>query len=167
MPRADFYLIDKPRFREQPLLLVCELAKRGFAANLPILVLARDAARKTTAAPTRAGATPPKGRLLTQQGGQHHRQTLGMIQPVQGGELVTYGMGGPVLGHAAPDEAVEGQAGGPHQVRAEITKPGVNRALLFEYGWGARIRTWVWRNQNPLPYRLATPQFFKRTILLL
>ena len=25
-------------------------------------------------------------------------------------------------------------------------------------GWGARIRTWEWRNQNPLPYRLATPQ---------
>src|SRR5438552_4074264 len=24
-------------------------------------------------------------------------------------------------------------------------------------GWGARIRTWEWRNQNPLPYRLATP----------
>ncbi len=24
-------------------------------------------------------------------------------------------------------------------------------------GWGARIRTWVWRNQNPLPYHLATP----------
>lgn len=45
MPRADFYLIDKPRFREQPLLLVCELAKRGFAANLPILVLARDTAQ--------------------------------------------------------------------------------------------------------------------------
>jgi DNA polymerase-3 subunit chi len=45
VPRADFYLIDKPRFREQPLLLVCELAKRGFAANLPILVLARDAAQ--------------------------------------------------------------------------------------------------------------------------
>jgi len=45
MPRADFYLIDKPRFREQPLLLVCELAKRGYAANLAILVLARDAAQ--------------------------------------------------------------------------------------------------------------------------
>ena len=45
MPRADFYLIDKPRFREQPLLLVCELARRGYAANLPILVLARDAAQ--------------------------------------------------------------------------------------------------------------------------
>ena len=24
--------------------------------------------------------------------------------------------------------------------------------------WGARIRTWEWRNQNPLPYHLATPQ---------
>ncbi|QIL21487.1 DNA polymerase III subunit chi [Thermomonas sp. HDW16] len=45
MPRADFYLIAKERFREEPLLLVCELAKRGFAANLPILVLARDAAQ--------------------------------------------------------------------------------------------------------------------------
>ena len=45
MPRADFYLIDKPRFREQPLLLVCELSKRGYAANLSILVLARDAAQ--------------------------------------------------------------------------------------------------------------------------
>jgi hypothetical protein len=25
-------------------------------------------------------------------------------------------------------------------------------------GWGARIRTWEWRYQKPLPYRLATPQ---------
>jgi len=43
--RADFYLIDKPRFREQPLLLVCELAKKAFAARLPLLVLARDFAQ--------------------------------------------------------------------------------------------------------------------------
>ena len=43
MPRADFYLIQKPRFREQPLLLVCELARKAFDANLPTLVLARDA----------------------------------------------------------------------------------------------------------------------------
>jgi DNA polymerase-3 subunit chi len=42
MPRADFYLIDKPRFREQPLLLVCELAKRAYASQQPTLVLARD-----------------------------------------------------------------------------------------------------------------------------
>jgi len=45
VPRADFYLIAKERFREEPLLLVCELAKRGFAADQPILVLARDAAQ--------------------------------------------------------------------------------------------------------------------------
>ena len=42
MPKADFYLIDKPRFREEPLLLVCELAKRAFEAQLPTLVLARS-----------------------------------------------------------------------------------------------------------------------------
>ena len=45
MQRAHFYLIDKPRFREQPLLLVCELAKRAHAANLPTLILARDMAQ--------------------------------------------------------------------------------------------------------------------------
>ncbi|MBA2079320.1 DNA polymerase III subunit chi [Rhodanobacter sp. PCA2] len=45
MPRADFYLIDKPRFREQPLLLVCELAKRAFATQQPALILARDHAQ--------------------------------------------------------------------------------------------------------------------------
>ena len=45
MPRADFYLINKPRFREEPLLLVCELAKKAFAANLSALILARDMAQ--------------------------------------------------------------------------------------------------------------------------
>lgn len=44
--RADFYLIDsKPRFREQPLLLVCELAKKAYAAQQPALILARDYAQ--------------------------------------------------------------------------------------------------------------------------
>ncbi len=42
MLRADFYLIDKPRFRDDPLLLVCELAKRAFAAEQPTLILARS-----------------------------------------------------------------------------------------------------------------------------
>lgn len=42
MPRADFYLIDKPRFREEPLLLVCELARKAFDAGLPTLVYARS-----------------------------------------------------------------------------------------------------------------------------
>ncbi|PKM08829.1 MAG: DNA polymerase III subunit chi [Gammaproteobacteria bacterium HGW-Gammaproteobacteria-4] len=41
--RADFYLIAKPRFLEQPLLLVCELAKRALAAGQTLLILARDA----------------------------------------------------------------------------------------------------------------------------
>ena len=30
-------------------------------------------------------------------------------------------------------------------------------ANYLDPGWGARIRTWEWRNQNPLPYHLATP----------
>ena len=42
MPRADFYLIDKPRFRDDPLLLVCELARRAFAAGQATLILARS-----------------------------------------------------------------------------------------------------------------------------
>lgn len=45
MPRADFYLIDKPRFREQPLLLVCELARKAHASGQPTLILARDQAQ--------------------------------------------------------------------------------------------------------------------------
>ncbi len=32
----------------------------------------------------------------------------------------------------------------------------VNRFLRGEGGWDARVRTWEWRNQNPLPYHLAT-----------
>ena len=28
-------------------------------------------------------------------------------------------------------------------------------------GWGTRIRTLEWRNQNPLPYRLAIPHYKK------
>ena len=32
----------------------------------------------------------------------------------------------------------------------------------YKFGWGARIRTWEWRNQNPLPYHLATPQQSRR-----
>ena len=30
--------------------------------------------------------------------------------------------------------------------------------IYWEPGWGGRDRTSEWRNQNPLPYRLATPQ---------
>lgn len=45
MPRADFYLIAKPRFRDQPLRLVCELVRKAYHANLWTLVLARDTAQ--------------------------------------------------------------------------------------------------------------------------
>ena len=43
--QADFYLVKKERFREEPLLLVCELAKKAHARGMPMLVLARDAAQ--------------------------------------------------------------------------------------------------------------------------
>jgi len=42
MPRADFYLVTTPRFRSEPLRLVCELARKAFDAGLPTLVLARS-----------------------------------------------------------------------------------------------------------------------------
>ncbi len=43
--RADFYLITKPRYREQPLLLVCKLVEKALSQALPLVVLARDAAQ--------------------------------------------------------------------------------------------------------------------------
>ncbi|MFT4247783.1 MAG: DNA polymerase III subunit chi [Pseudomonas sp.] len=45
MPRADFYLIAKPRFLAEPLRLVCELARKACDSNQPVLILARDAAQ--------------------------------------------------------------------------------------------------------------------------
>ncbi|MBB1115604.1 DNA polymerase III subunit chi [Stenotrophomonas sp. W1S232] len=45
MMRADFYLIAKPRFSGQPLLLVCELCRKANDAGLATLVLARDSAQ--------------------------------------------------------------------------------------------------------------------------
>lgn len=40
--RADFYLIAKPRFLDEPLRLVCELVRKAYDGNLWTLVLARD-----------------------------------------------------------------------------------------------------------------------------
>ena len=45
MPRADFYLIAKPRFLETPLLLVCELARKACDSGQPLLVLATSMAQ--------------------------------------------------------------------------------------------------------------------------
>ena len=44
-PRADFYLIAKPRFRDEPLRLVCELVRKAYDAELWTLVLARNDAQ--------------------------------------------------------------------------------------------------------------------------
>ena len=48
MPRADFYLFAKPRFRDEPLRLACELVRKAYEANLWTLVLARDTAQAET-----------------------------------------------------------------------------------------------------------------------
>src|SRR5205085_1610109 len=45
MPRADFYLIAKPRFLEAPLLLVCELARKASDSGQPLLILATSMAQ--------------------------------------------------------------------------------------------------------------------------
>lgn len=45
MPRADFYLIAKPRFLSEPLKLVCELARKAYDSNQSTLILARDQAQ--------------------------------------------------------------------------------------------------------------------------
>ena len=37
---------------------------------------------------------------------------------------------------------------------------GVSRHPISLYGWGGRIRTCGTRDQNPMPYRLATPHLF-------
>ena len=39
------------------------------------------------------------------------------------------------------------------------------RASRKRFGWGGRIRTYGTRDQNPLPYRLATPQHLCCNIL--
>ena len=41
--RADFYLVGKPRFREQPLLLACELARKATDQGHALLVLCASA----------------------------------------------------------------------------------------------------------------------------
>gem|GEM_PF-6991559 len=48
----------------------------------------------------------------------------------------------------------------PHPVREwGIPAESINQIIFSgRCDWGARIRTWEWRDQNPLPYRLATPQ---------
>lgn len=45
-----------------------------------------------------------------------------------------------------------------NQDHKELQKPELKELKIVKNGWGGRIRTHEWRDQNPLPYRLATPQ---------
>ena len=47
--RADFYLIDKDRFRAQPLLLVCELARKAYEKVVGDMKDLAEIARKAQA----------------------------------------------------------------------------------------------------------------------
>ena len=57
----------------------------------------------------------------------------------------------------------------PECRRQKSPQIGGKKASLKKYcnvnrliGWGGRTRTSEWRNQNPLPYHLATPQKLRR-----
>ncbi len=57
------------------------------------------------------------------------------------------------------DETLIGQKNKITRRIAEIVAPDAHAVRLVDRaGWGGRNRTSEWRNQNPLPYRLATPQ---------
>ncbi len=56
---------------------------------------------------------------------------------------------------------------GSPETKPNAQKPGISGCSCVDsgarvnagmLGWGGRDRTSEWRNQNPLPYRLATPQ---------
>ncbi len=58
--------------------------------------------------------------LGLQQGRQHHCQGLGVVEAVQGGDLVAQHVGRPVLRYTGPDQAVQRQSGAPHDVGAHL-----------------------------------------------
>jgi hypothetical protein len=73
--------------------------------------------------------------------------------------------GGVLIEHPGENESsTEFQNGGVESISKCGQKFGREQSRFYKEfnalssGWGARIRTWEWRNQNPLPYHLATPQ---------
>ena len=48
--------------------------------------------------------------------------------------------------------------GGLFCTRLAGCPPDLTHPRQKKRNWGGRIRTLEWRDQNPLPYRLATPQ---------
>ena len=45
MPRATFYRIEQGRYRDDPLMVVCVLARKAYETRQPLLILARDDAQ--------------------------------------------------------------------------------------------------------------------------
>ena len=45
MARADFYMIDRGQHRDDPLMVVCILARKAYEARQPLLILVRDEAQ--------------------------------------------------------------------------------------------------------------------------
>src|SRR5712691_2826070 len=93
-------------------------------------------------------------------------QSLPHIEPVSGRPKRKLENGEQRLArenHRCWTESVQiaGQRLGPasltHRNVGGSPTPGNHHAETGLAGWGARIRTWEWRNQNPLPYHLATP----------
>ena len=92
--------------------------------------------------------------------------------------LREFGLAPPAMDGAAAQEMGNDGHGQPRRCGAKVSQgcestPQPGHFLLFYKdldwsGWGGRIRTYGWRNQNPLPYHLATPQSFSsrwRTII--
>ena len=70
-----------------------------------------------------------------------------------------FGWGGRIIRPCGPHPFGAAPAGVilPAVARAQSYTRTLSTAHAFLSGWGGRIRTSVWRDQNPLPYRLATP----------
>src|SRR5207253_6240646 len=78
-----------------------------------------------------------KAKQLAQRPLQEQKRDQGQCKPLGGR-------------HQIADEPIEA-AQEDHVIAAPLIIGG-------SLGWGGRDRTSEWRNQNPLPYRLATPQ---------
>src|SRR5580698_5831267 len=70
--------------------------------------------------------------------------------------LETFGNSRPERSERQSPETI-GDEKNPRVAGLSATKEG-NSLKRGMPGWGGRIRTSAWGNQNPLPYHLATPQ---------
>ncbi len=81
--------------------------------------------------------------------------------PSNGSDRNNSGWGGRIIRRYAPHPSGAAPKAGRYPSRRDSTREPLQRDEWLaptNDGWGGRIRTSVWRDQNPLPYRLATPQ---------